>query len=267
MTAHRCTFLVAALIAATLNGQSTTPRPYQSVVCLKLQPGKSTSEYRQFIAETLVKTNQMRADAGEIISWSLLRVVMPAGEEARCDFMQSTIRETTPPLDPTPASLATALEKARVKMTASEYLARRGSLVRLVSSELWRPVLRVGQPQKGHYIYVNYSQELNAAEYRKFENDVFRPMAESMVKDGKMTGWLFGLKQLPGGTDVKYTAMTADMFATADAALNFGGGVIQAAFEKAHPGKNYQKDFSRVATLRNLAQRQLFIVDERVTKK
>jgi hypothetical protein len=92
-------------------------------------------------------------------------------------------------------------------------------------------------------------------------------MAESMVKDGKMTGWLFGLKQLPGGTDVKYTAMTADMFATAEAALNFGGGVMQEAFKKAHPSKDYQQEFSRVGKLRNLAQRHLFIVDERVTKK
>ena len=267
MKARHCTILVAALIAATLNGQSPTPRPYQSVVCLKLQPGKTNSEYRQFTAETTLKMNQMRADAGEIVSWSLLRAVMPAGEEARCDFLQSTIRETTPPLDPTPESLAAALEKSRVKMTASEYISRRGSLVRLISSELWRPVIRVGQPQKGNYIYVNYSHELNAAEYREFENEVFRPMAETMVKDGKMTGWLFGLKQLPGGTDVKYTAMTADMFATADAALNFGGGVMQAAFEKAHPGKDYQQDFGRVAKLRNLAQRHMFIVDERVAKK
>ena len=93
-------------------------------------------------------------------------------------------------------------------------------------------------------------------------------MAELMVKDGKMAGWMFGLKQLPGGTDVKYTAMTADMFATADAALNlFGGGVMQAAFQKAHPGKDYQQDFGRVSKLRNLAQRHLLIVDERVSKK
>jgi hypothetical protein len=267
MKARHCTVLVAALVAATLNGQPTTPRPYQSVVCLKLQPGKTGSEYRQFVGETAVKLNQTRADAGEIVSWSLLRAIMPAGEDARCDFMQSTIRETTPPLDPTPDSLAAALEKARVKMTAAEYLARRNSLVRLVSSELWRPVIRVGQPHKGNFIYVNYIHELNAAEYRKFENDVFRPMAENMIKDGKMTGWLFGLKQLPGGTDVKYTAMTADMFDTADAALTFGGAMMQAAFEKAHPGKDYQQDFGRVGKLRNLAQRQLFVIDERVTKK
>jgi hypothetical protein len=200
MKASHCTILVAALTAATLNAQSTPPRPYQSVVCLKLQPGKSSSEYRQFVGETSVKMNQMRADAGEIVSWTLLRTVMPAGEDARCDFIQSTIRESTPPLDPTPEGLAAALEKARVKMTASEYLARRGALVRLVSSELWRPVIRVGQPQKGSYIYVNYIQELNAAEYRKFENEVFKPMAELMIKDGKMAGWMFGLKQLPGGT-------------------------------------------------------------------
>jgi hypothetical protein len=66
---------------------------------------------------------------------------------------------------------------------------------------------------------------------------------------------------------VKYTAMTADMFATGEAALNFGGAMMQEAFKKAHPGKDYQQDFSRVGKLRNLAHRHLFIVDERVAKK
>jgi hypothetical protein len=256
---------VAALLAATLHAQQTPPPPYQAVICLKVQPGKTSSDYRQFVNEASIKLQQMRASAGEIVSWSLLRSVMPAGEDARCDFIQSTLTEAPPNLDLSTGDLAAALEKARVTMTPSEFVARRNSLVRLISSELWRPVIRVGQPQKGNFVYVNYMREHNASEYRKFEREVWKPMAEEWVKGGTMTGWLFGIKQLPGGTEVKYTAMSADIFPNADAALKWSG--VQTMFEKVHPGQNFQETFERLAKFRSLAERQLFVIEERVASK
>jgi hypothetical protein len=259
------TLFVAALLAATLDAQQTPPPPYQTVICLKVQPGKTDSDYRQFVNAATLKLQQMRADAGQIVSWSLLRSVMPAGEDARCDFIQSTLTEAPPNLSLRTEDLAAALEKARVTMTASEFVARRNSLVRLISSELWRPVIRVGQPQKGNFVYVNYMREHNASEYRKFEHDIWKPMAEEWIKGGTMTGWLFGVKQLPGGTEVKYTAMSADIFPSADAALKWSG--IQTMFEKIHPGQNYQETFEHLGKLRSLAERQLFVIEERAAKR
>jgi hypothetical protein len=106
---------------------------------------------------------------------------------------------------------------------------------------------------------------LDSAEYNKFEREVWKPMAEEWVNGGVMSGWLFAVKQLPGGTDVKYGAMSADVFPTSQAALNWTG--VQAMFEKIHPGQNYQETMARLGKLRNLAERQLFVFEERISKK
>jgi len=262
----RVSLLSAATVMAVSLCAQQQPSPlYQTVNCVKLQPGKTSVELRQFVDEAAIPMQQVRANAGEILTWSLLRSVIPAGDEARCDYVMSTIAEN-PPRVQSPEDLSTQLERAHIKMTGPDFIARRNSLTRLVATELWRPLIRVGQPQKGNFVYVNMMRELNAPEYRKFEKEVWQPMAEAWVKDGTMTGWMMAVKQLPGGTDVKYTAMSADMFPTVEAALRWSG--IQTMFEKIHPGQNYQSDFiERVGKLRSLAERQLFVVQERVTKK
>ena len=263
MRSSSCLF-VAVVLSASAHAQQQSAPAYQIVNCIKLQPGKTTADFRQFVSEASLKMAQHRIDAGHILSWSLLRSVIPAGEEARCDFIMSSLSET-PPRPTAPQQLAADLEKANIKMTADEFLARRNSLTRLVSTELWRPLIRVGQPAKGNYLFVNYMRVTNQAEYNKFEHDVWKPMAEAWIKDGTMTGWLYGVKQLPGGTEVKYPAMSADMFPSSEAALKWSG--FQAMFDKIHPGQNYQATMERLNKLRSLAERQMFVVEERVAKK
>jgi hypothetical protein len=40
---------------------------------------------------------ESRVNAGEIVYWSFLSNVMPAGDEARCDFRIATLYEGIPP--------------------------------------------------------------------------------------------------------------------------------------------------------------------------
>jgi hypothetical protein len=137
----------AVLVAAGLRAQQQ-PLYFQAMACIKLQPGKA-AEYRQFTADVTTKLQQARLDSGEISTWTLLRSVYPAGGEARCDYLSSTVTEGSPREPLGREGLAEALKKAGLKMTAAEYVARRDSLSRLVSSELWRMRIRVGRPQKG----------------------------------------------------------------------------------------------------------------------
>ena len=86
-----------------------------------------------------------------------------------------------------------------------------------------------------------------------------------MIKQGTMSGWIFATKTLPAGTDTVYTAYTADMFPSWDAA--FANRQIQAVFEKMAPGKNFDQTMGEIGKLRDLARRELWVVVERVTKK
>lgn len=253
------------LITAQLHGQQpAAPVITQTIRYVKVGPGKGT-EYVQLVNDTTKKVAQMRADAGEIISWTLLRSVYPAGQDARADYMTSTLSEG-PPLAPIGDSARESYyKKAGVTMTVSEISAKRSSLSTLVAQEMWRVRARVAAPQKGHYLYLNFMKVHDASAYTDFETAVWRPMAEEWVKQGDLSGWIYATKMLPTGSDTAYSAYSSDMFPTWAAV--FKARPAQAVFEKAHSGKNFDLVMAAVPKLRDLAKRELWVVVERVTKK
>jgi hypothetical protein len=253
------------VMAGQLAGQpASAPVYHQTLVYVKAAPGKGT-DYIQFVRDTSMKMAQVRADAGEIISWTILRSVYPAGEEARSDYLISTIYEGVPRAPQSRSDLEASLKKANLSMKADDFLAKRNSLSTLVATEMWRPRIRVAAPAKGHFLHLNMMKVNDAAAYQQFEETIWRPMAEEWVKRGEMSGWVFATKVLPAGTDTAYTAYSADMFPSWNAA--FAARSAQAIFEKVHPGKSYQEFSANIPKLRSLARRELWEVVERVEKK
>ena len=255
------------LIAAQLPGQqpaqqNTGPSYYQTSTYIKVAPGKST-EWLQLLRDTSMKVAQMRADAGEIAVWTVLRSVMPAGEEARADY---AIHEVTIGAPRQPSSMATALQKAGVTMSAAELTAKRNSLSTLVAVEMWRPRVRLGAGQKGHYVYVNHMKVHDAAAFNEFELNIQRPMFEERIKRGEMSGWNYSTKVLPTGTDTAYTVRTADIFPSWEAAFKtMSSG--RDLFAKVHPGKNFGEVMGNMSKMRDHAKRELWVIVERVEKK
>ena len=170
------------MMAGQLEAQQQ-PVYYQTLNCIKVVPGKAR-EFTQFARDTSMKVAQMRADAGEILTWSLLGSVMPAGQEARCSHVIATLSEGSPRAPLGPEGFEKALQKAGVNMTASDWTAKATSLSTLVSTEMWRHRIRLGAPQKDHYLFLNYMKVHDAPEYNDFEKNVWRPMAEAWVKEG-----------------------------------------------------------------------------------
>jgi hypothetical protein len=253
----------AFLLVGGLAAQQQQPVWFQTVNCIKVQPGKS-SEFREII-DTFKKVIQQRVNEGRIVSWSMLRSVMPAGEEARCDYLGVTLYENAPPEPLGREGLEKALKSAGVSMTAADYIARRDSVSRLVATEMWQPQIRVGQPAKGNYAFINYMKVHNFPDYSKFESTVWRPVAEVMVKEGFQTGWVFSTKLLPGGTEVQYGALTADIYPNWEEV--FKNRDFEGIFKKAHPDKNADQTMGTVDKLRDLARRELYYIEERVSKQ
>lgn len=261
--------LLAGALAATCHpalAQLQQQQPYYTQVlnCVKAKPGK-LGEYRQFLSGVVAKAMQARVNDGKLVSWSVLRNIMPAGTEAHCDVRIVSYFEGAPPPPASREDMAQALQAAGIHMTADEFYAKRESLTTLVSSELWRVRERVGMPAKGNYVYLNYMKVREPAEYAEFEHSVWRPMAEQWVKDGAMSSWIFGTKILPGGTETEYSAYSADVFPTWKAAFTLRP--TQPVFEKSHPGRNYQQAMTRLEKLRDLARRELLVIDERVARQ
>jgi hypothetical protein len=262
----RLLLTVAAVftIAMQLHAQTATSAPVytQTVNYIKVAPGKG-EEWLSFVRETSMKVGQMRANQGEIISWTLLRSVYPAGQEARADYMISVVYEGGP------HSLAATndelYKKAGVAMKTSEISAKRATLSSLVASEMWRQNVRVGAPAKGHYLFVNYMKVLDTDKYTELETKVWAPMAQEWVQQGAMSGWIYSTKILPSGSETTYTAKTADVFPTMEAA--FKSRDTKATFEKVVAGRKYEETFAEFSKIRDLARRELWTVVERVTKQ
>lgn len=257
-----CCAIAARLPAQVPASPPGVPTYYQTSTYIKVAPGKS-SEWLELVRETSMKVAQMRADAGEIVAWTLLRTVMPAGQEARADF---AMHEVTVGAPREPSSIAAALEKAGVKMSATEISARRASLSTLVSIEMWRPRVRLGAAQKGHYVFVNHMKVHNANAFDLFERDIQRPMFEERIKRGEMSGWNYSVRVVPAGTETAHSARTADIFPTWEAAFKpLSSG--QELFAKIHPGKNANEVMGNMSKMRDHAKRELWVVVERVEKK
>jgi len=258
------------LLAAQLPGQQSAQAPAapvytQSLTYLKVAPNKN-NEFLRLIRDESMKVAQVRVDAGEYLIWTLLRSVFPGGAEARADYVISVISEGRPRASGGSSALEANLKKAGITMSADEYWARRDGVVSRVASELWRVRELVAGAKKGHYVYLNFMKVPDAAAYNDFEAKVWRPMAEGWVKDGSMSGWLFATKILPSGSDTVYSAYSADIFPTWDAAFAGDANRMQRMFEKVHPGKSYQELTANMAKLRSLAKRELWTVVERVEK-
>ena len=262
---------VICLLTAQLQGQQPAAAPaaapapayYQSMTLVKTLPGKG-SDWVKLVNETTKKVAQMRADSGEIVSWTLLRAVMPAGQEARADYIMSTIYQGVPPAPWSGTEMADAWKKAGVTMTTEEASAKRNANSTLVSMEMWRINARIGAPAKGHYVMLNHMKVKDANGYRDFANSTSKPIAEEKVKGGDMSGWIWATRVVPSGTDQAYAAYTADMYPTW--AATFGGRSGQAVFEKVFPGKNGQESMAAGTKVRDLAKRELWVIQERVTK-
>jgi hypothetical protein len=262
MTKRLLLILPAVLLAGHLAAQTATP-VFQTLTCVKAQPGKLT-EYRDFVTSNGPKLAKVAIDAGSYNTWTLLQSVRPNGEEARCDFEISTLSEGAPPEPNRGQGLAEALSKAGIKMSAADYLGKRDATSHLVSQEIWVMRIRVGTPKKGNYVFQNYMKVKDAAGYSKFENDIWRPMAEGWVQEGSQSAWVLATRFLPSGTDLPYAAYSADIYP--DWASVFKSRSTQAVFEKVHTHKDYQDTMSKLGTLRDLARRDLYVIVDRVSK-
>lgn len=262
--------LLIALAAALSFGSqiqaqtAAVPAPVttQQAWLIKVNPGK-TQEWLKLLRDVGMKAAQVRADAGEIISWTVLRSVYPAGKEARADFMISVISSGNPKSGG--MTRADSWKKAGITMAAEEFDAKRAELAYLVASELWRPRIYNGSAHKGDYVMVNYMKVHDENGYAELERNVWSPLAQEWIKQGAMTGWLYATKLLPSGSDTAYTTRTVDIYPSLEAV--YADRKFDETFAKVHPGKKSDDVMAQLRKARDLGRRELWQVVERVTKK
>jgi hypothetical protein len=264
MTSLSRSLFGVALVAAfsvTLSAQQA-PSGYHTVACVKVKPEKAT-EFRKWAAEDARKVQQSFADSGRISAWLLLRAVMPQGKSAACDYLSISIYPGAPPAPVELSDLGAALKKAGLTMTAQDFVDRRAALTELVSNNMFQNQLSVGTEKKGDYLVVNYMKVPNIADWLAYEKKVWQPMAEVLVKDGVTRGWSVNVQVLPGGSALKFEAVTVDIYPSWDAVFKDFG--FAEHFKKAHPDMEVGTTMQAFEKLRTILSSELFTVEDMVT--
>jgi hypothetical protein len=254
---------LSVAIAAAFSASLLAQRPstgYHTVACIKVKPDKG-SEFRKWAAEDLHKYAQSRVDAGAVSNWYLLRSIMPQGTSAECDYLIVAVFSGAPPKPMGLEELGAALKKAGITASAQEYIDRRNSLVTLVSQNLFQNVAIVGASKKGDYFMVNYMKVHNMEDYLAYEKKVWKPLAEEMAKDGVRSGWSLNTQVLPAGSDLKFDAVTVDVYPTWDSIFTDDAKFVE-RFKKTHPDLELGTTFEQYEKLRTLVSTQLLSVDD-----
>jgi hypothetical protein len=253
-------FALAALSAGVLSAQQTAGG-FHAVACIKVEPNKR-AEFTQFTRDVATKWMQARADSGEIAAAFLLRPVLPSGSEQRCDYVSVTVFPGAPPEPAGLDHLTAMLRKAGVGMSGEEFAARRNSVSHLVSSELWRTAISIGHVEKGDYAYANFMKVHDVPAYMELEQSLWKPMAQAWIEQGSLHGWVVNRPVLPGGTDLKYQAVTLDIYPSWSEAMK--PRPIEETFKKVHGDKDLKQSFERLGKSRDLGRRELLVVEEKI---
>jgi hypothetical protein len=149
-------------------------------------------------------------------------------------------------------------------MTAQQYVDRRSALTTLVSNNMFVNRAFVGGFKKGDYFVVNYMKAADLGEYVSFEKKVWQPMAEALDKENLRSGWSLNTMVFPGGTDVKYNAVTVDVYPTWESIFNNYSQHFFELWRKAHPDMEFGTTFEQYDKLRHQGDINIYVVQDTI---
>lgn len=238
--------------AVTSVAQNDQPTYYNVYSYIKVAPGMD-AEYLK-LEKAWKKIHAAKKKAGKLESWSLMEVLSPSG--ASCEYNYVT-RNTFKGDD----QLAEFFEGQFMpdnwqSLLTPEELAlvnRTGEIRTLVKNEVWSTVDQTMAADMSNakisvFNYFDIPDGKTSADHVKMERDIWKPVHDARIKDGKMKGWVLMRLEFPFGASMPYQDATVDMYTDMKQLLGWSDDY----FEKVHPGKDMAevwKETTAVATL------------------
>ncbi len=254
--------VLAVPFCAVLAAQQA-PSGFHAVNCVKIKPEKST-EFHRWVANVVTKLAQSRVESGTISTWYLLRAVEPAGKSAECDYLTVSIYPGAPPEPLAGEQLSAALKKANLSITADEYVVQRDAVATLISYNMMVNQISVGKANKGGYLAVNYMKTANLEEWLKLEKELWKPIAEQMVKDGVTSGWSLNIRALGLNSDLPWQGVTVDVYPNWDAVFKDDAQFAD-RIKKVHPNKDFNEMFDQFGKARTMVKTELYAIEDLIT--
>jgi hypothetical protein len=262
MFANRSQWFFWALACLPLAAQ--TPNVFSRDICVKVNAGKQ-GDFAAFLPDA-AKMHQVRVNDGRLLRWMALGAVIPMGSSARCDYHIIFSYSGFPSELPTAQEMSADLERAHLKMTADQMIARRDSSATVVSQDIWERIDAVGEvPKKGSYLRINYYKPKPGKfqDWVKLETGGWKPFAELVAKQIPGTGWLVAGLVMPGGDRLHYGGMTVDVFPSWE---SLGKDVPVELWPKAHPDLSAADFIAKVDQARDVYSNDVVRVVEIASK-
>lgn len=261
--------LLGAAIAAALSIPITAqqaPTGYHSIACVKINPGKWAAA-EEWIAGTGHKLDQGLVNSGTYASTIVLRTELPEGTESECDYVFVTFFNGLPSAPLSTEELSKALQKAGIPMTAEEFYTKRGELGTLVYDNITQYQTLVGGAKKDGFLAFNSMSAPDIGACVAYEQKVWKPLAEEMVKAGNSGGWALNVQVFPSGAKDKTPVSSVDLYPSWDAFVNSRGSITD-AWKKVHPDMDINSTMDQFEKMCTIEHTVLYkIVDVTVPAK
>ncbi len=232
----------------------TTPAVFATVTLQKVEPGKD-KEFLKMLSENWKPMHQVRKQSGKITNWRLYKVLF-AGTNDEYNYVTVSYFDSwakTEPNDDWPELLKKSNPKADQAI-----FARTTELRKIVRQSVYSRVDATAannSPIKFVEIDFMKVKEGQGAEYVKVEKEVWKPLHQVLVTDGKRAGWGLWQLILPGGSQNTHDYVTSNIYSSYG---QMAEGNYEEAFKKAHPGKDVTEALDRTGKTRSLVRSEVW---------
>jgi hypothetical protein len=229
--------LLSAALAFSAGAQNQQPPATWATVTYLKVPGDKMAQFEDAVSTMNRKVIESRISAGEVTRYVSTRMIMPAGSEAKYNYVSATVQTGLPTLERS----RDQLEKdwARAGLKRATYVDRLNTLgVVLVKRELWRNIELLGAVEPGDLIRIDAKKVSNAADYVRNERTYHKPYWAERMKQGALKGWGLFYVSLPAGEDRPYSFVTVQWFK--DEKQMYGPAAVPASesWKVTAPGKD-----------------------------
>lgn len=228
--------LTAALALTTTAQNQQRPAIWATITYLKVAPDKA-AQYEEALSTTYRKLMESRISAGEVTRYVSARMIMPAGADAKYNYISAVFQTGVPTLDRSREEVEKDWTRAGLKRAS--YIDRMSSLgAVMVKRELWRNIEMLGASETGDFVRFDTKKVSKPSDYVNNERTYYKPFWGERMKQGALKGWALYVVALPGGEDRPYSFVTVQWFK--DEKQMYGPAAVPAveSWKIAAPGKD-----------------------------
>lgn len=210
--------------------------------------------------------HQERVKNENIVGWILYRIWFKGAND---DYNYATIT-----LYDNPVNLENPYENIQLSnihpdMELTDFVEKTNASRKLMQSRFIQQV-NSAYPDGGQtaapfkYMVVNYMKPTPGSAFLEIENEKAKPIHEELVKSGEWAGWSVWANIFPRGTNESHQFVTVDYYSDFS---KIGMANYMNAFEKVHPGEDWNEYATTVEKSRDMVLSELWEVVDMVMRE